>query len=293
MKKKIWLIAALAVWALALLLIVLFVKPVDSSPAVTPTDNIQLTQPEDEDATLPTEEPTGTPTEEPSTETPTVPVTEAPTTAPTEAPQNQQAPPAVNPPAPPTPTNPPAPTEPEVVLIPPDLVYSQFGRYTGVYVEDGSDELVEDVAIVLITNPTNQFLEYAQIEFDVGDKRAVFVVRGLPAGASAWVMDANRLTVPAGSVYDLVNETTSFGSNSSTDAVKLTLGSGAISAENTSDKTLNNVFVYYRQVHTDGYFLGGICYRVAFGTLEPNAPMTATAGHCIPERAAVVKITCE
>ncbi len=293
MKKKAWLIAALAVWALALLLIVLFVKPVEKSPTPTPTDSIELTQPEESGATLPNGEPAVPPTDGTSTETPTDSATEAPTTAATEGQSNQQAPPVVTPPSPPTPTNPPAPTEPEVILIPPELVYSQFGRYTGVYVEDGSDELVENVAIVLITNPTNQFLEYAQTEFEVGGKRAVFVVRGLPAGASAWVMDANRLTVPAGSVYNLVNESTSFGSNSNMDAVKLTLGNGAISAENTSDKTLNNVYVYYRQVHTDGYFLGGICYRVAFGALEPNAPMTATAGHCIPERAAVVKITCE
>ena len=174
------------------------------------------------------------------------------------------------------------------------LTYSQFGRYSGAYVEDGSDDPVEGVAIILVKNPTPDFLEYARIEFDISGQKAVFVVRGLPPGAAAWVMEANRLTIEPGSVFALADEVTSFGSPGiSSDGIKLSGDTGVITALNETEANLYNVYIYYRQRHTDGNYLGGICYRVSLGTLEPGKPVTVTAGHFHLEKSKIVKITCE
>lgn len=174
------------------------------------------------------------------------------------------------------------------------LTYSQFGRYSGAYVEDGSDDPVTDVAIILVKNPTSDFLEYARVEYDIGGQKAVFVVRGLPPGAAAWVLEASRLTIQPGSVFSLVDEVTSFGSPGiGSDGLKLTADAGVITALNETEVNLHNVYIYYRQCHTDGNFLGGICYRVSLGMLEPGKPVTVTAGHFDPENGKIVKITCE
>lgn len=174
------------------------------------------------------------------------------------------------------------------------LAYSRFGRYSGAYVEDGSDAPVEDVAVMLVKNPTPDFLEYARVEFEISGQKAVFVVRGLPPGAAAWVLEANRLIIEPGSVFSLKDEVTSFGSPGiSSDGLKLTADTGAITALNETEANMHNVYIYYRQRHTDGNYLGGICYRVSLGTLEPGKPVTVTAGHFDPENGKIVKITCE
>ena len=281
MKKRLWLVIALEIVALlsavALVLLLSNRPPVTaqkdpSNPATTtaPADSAPpetgQTQPEQTTDPVPTDD--------------TVP--------------EQTTQPTVEPYIPPATTRPPEtepPTEPPKPKV---LVYSRFGRYSGAYVEDGSDAPVEDVAVILVKNPTGEFLEYARMEFDINGQKAVFVLRGLPPGAAAWVLEANRLVIEAGSTFSLVDEVVSFGTPGvSTDNLTLSVDTGTITAMNNTDSNLENVYIYYRQRHTDGNYLGGICYRVSFGTLEPGKPVTATAGHFFPENSKIVKITCE
>lgn len=175
-----------------------------------------------------------------------------------------------------------------------ELEYGPYGQYTGAYVEDGSDAPVENVAAILITNPTDEFLEYAQLTFDMNGTVATFVVTGLPAGASAWVLESNRLILPEGGSLTLQDEVTSFSSGGNvTSGLSYALGSGTLSIENTGSETYHNLYVYYRQLHTDGNYLGGITYRVSFGDVSPGAAVTNTAGHCTPDHCQIVKITKE
>ncbi len=60
------------------------------------------------------------------------------------------------------------------------LRFTSFGRYSGAYVEDGSDDPEEDVAIVLVVNTSERFLEYAAISFEIDGEPATFTVTNLP-----------------------------------------------------------------------------------------------------------------
>ena len=283
MKKRLWLIIGLegiALLSAAALIFLLSNRTIDpepqkeSSKPVLSTEHVD-TSPPDTGQTLP---------EDTSV---SIPTTEA--TIPGETTE-----PVTEPYIPPATTRPPEtepPTEPPKPKV---LQYNRFGRYSGAYVEDGSDAPVENVAIILVKNPTGDFLEYARMVFDINGKEAVFVLRGLPPGASAWVMEANKLVIEPGSVFSLIDEIVSFGSAGiGTDGLKISVDTGIITVQNDTDTTLENVYVYYRQRHTDGNYLGGICYRVSFGTLEPGKPITATAGHFFPENSKIIKITCE
>ena len=55
------------------------------------------------------------------------------------------------------------------------------------------------------------------------------------------------------------------------------------------DKALEDVFVYYRCLHTDGNFLGGVTYRVDFGTIAPGESVEVLAGH-YSDSARIVRI---
>lgn len=173
------------------------------------------------------------------------------------------------------------------------ITCDSFGRYTGQYVEDGRDELVESVAAVLVTNRSDEYLEYATLTFDVDGEAANFIVTGLPSGASAWVMDANKLEVKSGASYTYEDCSSSFRSDvdASSDKVGLKADGNMLTATNKTDQTMKNVVVYYRVMHTDGNYLGGITYTVSFDTLEPGESKEVLAGHYSAADSEVVRIS--
>lgn len=161
------------------------------------------------------------------------------------------------------------------------ITCDEYSLFSGQFVEDGKDDLVSNVATILVTNNSDQFLDLATIMYLIDGKTATFVVTGLPAGRSAWVLESSKLTATASSTFTYVDKTTSFRENVSatSDKVTITADGNMLTATNNSDETLEGVFIYYRSVHTDGNFLGGITYLVDFGTLEPGAAVEKMGGH--------------
>jgi hypothetical protein len=63
-----------------------------------------------------------------------------------------------------------------------------------------------------------------------------------------------------------------------------------LTAVNNTDRTLDNVFIYYKTLHTDGNFFGGITYLVDFGTLAPGGSAQSVAGHFQEGKTEIVRI---
>ena len=168
-----------------------------------------------------------------------------------------------------------------------------FGRYSGQYVEDGRDEPIESVATILVTNQSDEYLEYATLTFDIDGNAGNFIVTGLPPGASAWVMDASRLVIESGAAFTYLECVSSFRDdvNTSSEKINLTADGNMMSATNLSDETLEEVVVYYRVKHTDGNYLGGVTYTANFGTLEPGASIEVLAGHYSAANSEVVRVS--
>lgn len=148
------------------------------------------------------------------------------------------------------------------------LQVTAVGRFTGAYVEDGTDEEVTDVLALIVENTGESWIEYAELTMDCGGETARFVLSALPSGSSALVMEANRMTYAAGTVYRLSEEAkmaalTSAVMDFSEDFV-LYPDDGVINVENISgmDHT-ESVSVYYKN-YRYGLYFGGICYRARF-----------------------------
>ncbi len=188
------------------------------------------------------------------------------------------------------------PTEPEPGVDVPaaQLSFDQFSRYSGQYVEDGRDELVENVAAILVTNTSSRFLEVATVSFLIDGEQATFTVTGLPAGASAWVLEANKRQIGANATFKYVDAATGYrdGAVTSLEGLTLLAEGNNLTAVNATGQTLKSLCVYYKVRHSDGNFLGGITYRVSFGDVEPNTPLTMLAGH-YSEDAEIVRISWE
>lgn len=248
-------------------------------PSTTESTQAPTTEP----AQVPTTEPTQAPTTEP-TQVPTTEPTQAPTTEPTQSPTTE-------PPAPPPTTAPPA-TEESRPAKPEPVVYSSFSAFSGQFVEDGTDRMVSNVAAILVTNQSDQFMDLATLTFTLDGKTATFVVTGLPAGRSAWVMESTAMTVTADSELTFVDCVSSLrdGVSAQSEVVTVTAQGNVLTAVNNSDKTLENVFIYYKQARADGSFFGGITYLVDFGTLAPGGSARKEAPHFAEGISEIVRI---
>lgn len=199
------------------------------------------------------------------------------------------------------PPRPPQTTQGQVSL----LSCSQYGRYSGLYIEDGKDEYITNVAALYVTNTSNEYLEYANVICDINGQEATFVVTGLKPGASSWVLERNKLTIDVANVDDMImtlkGDQTSYveDTTNETAELRITPQSGYLTAYNNTGKDLKNVYVYYKKQlngaegYQDGIYLGGITYRVLLGDIANGTSSQATAGHCTPTGCEIVRITWE
>ncbi|MBQ7999739.1 MAG: hypothetical protein IJ298_00800 [Ruminococcus sp.] len=162
-----------------------------------------------------------------------------------------------------------------------DLYCMEITRYSGPFVEDGTNEPVEDVAAILVENGSKQFLDRATVTYDVGGKTATFVVTGLPAGGKAWVLESNRMQLEEQLEFEFLDCESSFRKDAVTDTKLLDVSAvdNLITVKNVSDDTLNNVCIYYKNVNSDGNYLGGISYMIAFDTLDANESTEKASAH--------------
>lgn len=171
-----------------------------------------------------------------------------------------------------------------------DLYCLEFSRYSGAFVEDGTNTQVSGVAAALIENRSREFLDLATVTYDVGGRTAKFVVTGLSPGAKAWVLESNRMVVGTDAEFRFLECTSTFRQDAvtSTDMLTLSTKVNTLSIRNNSGQTLKNVCVYYKSVNDDGAYLGGITYMVAFDTLKPSETAEKAAAH-FSERSQVVR----
>ena len=186
--------------------------------------------------------------------------------------------------------------DPDIALRqPPEKIKiscDQVGIYTGEFVESGRDEPVEDVALMLLTNKSDKYLEYAKLTYEVDGHTATFVVTGLPAGKSAWVLESNGLKATSTSKFVYVDATTAYKDHvvRAPKELDIKFGNQMLKLTNLTEEPLENVVVYYKVMYTDGKFLGGITYKVSFGTIEPGQSVEKIAGHYNNDWAQIVRV---
>lgn len=182
--------------------------------------------------------------------------------------------------------------EEKAILEEENIACSAFSRFSGQFVEDGSDELVENIAAILVTNQSEQFLDLCTLQYEIEGKEATFIVTGLPAGRSAWVMEKSGMTISDGANFDYQGCVTSFRDEvvATTDKITISSEGNMLTAVNNTQETLKGVFIYYKVLHTDGNFFGGITYLIDFGDIEPGEAVEKVAGHYVEEKTEIVRI---
>lgn len=173
------------------------------------------------------------------------------------------------------------------------LYIEETGQYIGLYMEDGTDEEIMDVLMIVLKNENELPLQYAHIELEYPDFTAEFDATNIPSGETVVLLEKNRHVYPDEKFLNATLENVVFFSeqmNLHEDKVKITGTDGAINVENLTDETLGEIYIYYKNASSDLLY-GGITYRgkVEAG-LAPGKTYTVMARHYKPNICRVVDV---
>lgn len=178
------------------------------------------------------------------------------------------------------------------------LSVSCMGTFSGAFVEDGSDEQIQNVLALVVRNTGEELLEYGLITAECDGEAVTFEFSGLPAACSVLVMEKNRtvydgsaeiaelsceqMAMPVDIVLDFENDFSLYPSD------------GVINLENISGSDFeSDISVYYKNFEY-GLFLGGITYRARFsGGMEDGQMKQSVQPHYSLEKSAILYMSYE
>lgn len=161
-----------------------------------------------------------------------------------------------------------------------DQIYTAAGHFP----EDGSDEAVENVLAVKLTNTSSKTLEYLTFTLTVNETVYPFSVATVPAGKSIYVFNRERKNAPdrVTSLEGKAEVELHFSKEPSTkpDILSYDIQNGTVVVTNMSEKDIkSDIIVYYKSTADAGYF-GGITYRFRIvGGLAAGQSFSAYAPH--------------
>ena len=162
-----------------------------------------------------------------------------------------------------------------------DITIQRINAYSGIFIEDGSDKEVKNVAAIEVKNTSNKPLEFAQIQLYNGNKKLVFDVSTLPANSSAVVMEKNKASFSSSKGVTYGGTTAGYvNSLEKASSIKCKkVKNNGIEVTNTSSKTIPCVRVFYKYKSSEGYYVGGITYTAKVKDLKAGASQTIYPSH--------------
>ena len=169
------------------------------------------------------------------------------------------------------------------------------GRYTGAYMEDGSDELVSDVMMIVVRNSGEDDIQLAQITAVSQEEEYHFTLTNLAAGEQAVVLERDRkLSTGAALISAVLENPVVFPEPMSLqeDVLEISGLDGMLNVKNISDSDITgDIYIYYKYAAQD-VFYGGITFRVCVeGGLGAGELRQLPAGHYSPEGCVIVQVT--
>ena len=174
-----------------------------------------------------------------------------------------------------------------------NLYITDIGNYTGAYMEDGSDEVVTDVLMIILKNEGDTALQLARINLQYSDFTANFEATNLPAGESVVLLEKNRHAfVPESYLRATAENVVFFREPMSLQENRVAISgeNGMITVKNISDETMGEIYIYYKNSAVDLLY-GGITYRARVESgLKPGKSTTVTTNHFHPSNCTILNV---
>lgn len=162
-----------------------------------------------------------------------------------------------------------------------DIKIQHINPYSGIFIEDGSDVEVDNVAAIQVKNTSKKALEFAQIQIYNGDKKLVFDVSSLPANSSAIIMEKNKAPLDKSKSITYGGTTGGYTNKLEKDAtIKYQkVDNNGIKVTNKSNKNIPCVRIFYKYKSSEGYYIGGITYTAKINNLKAKGSQTIYPSH--------------
>ena len=174
-----------------------------------------------------------------------------------------------------------------------DISIEKMGPYSGIFVEDGSNANVKNVAMLMVKNNGDYPVEYIQIRVLCGQEELLFDVSALPAGERLVVQEKTGKTIlaeKATSASALVVRRADMEMSESRVQV-VDNGDNTLTVKNLSNETIPTIRVFYKYYMEDeNLFIGGIAFTVRVSMLGAGASVEIQPSHYTSRTSRVVMI---
>lgn len=171
-----------------------------------------------------------------------------------------------------------------------------LGSYTGMYMEDGTDDIVTNVLMVIVTNTGDTTLQYAQLSLTCQAGEALFSLSTLPPGASVVLLEQNRMAYDHSmEISSAAAENVVFFSQEPSlqpESLQLQIQDGSLNVTNISGGDISgDIVIYYKNSAMDLLY-GGITYRARIeGGLQAGQTQQLAAPHLREDGSQILLVT--
>ncbi|MCD8020788.1 MAG: hypothetical protein LUF92_14790 [Clostridiales bacterium] len=165
--------------------------------------------------------------------------------------------------------------------------------YSGYYLEDGSEDEISEVAMLEVTNTSENVIEYGTIRLTADGEALQFHVSLIPAGATVLVMEADKKSCSESADCSYNGSEIAYitAFDMCEDLVRVENdGSGAITVTNISGAEIPVLRLFYKNQMETGEYVGGITYNVKLEDLAAGESQTVYPSHFDPEYGVVLMV---
>lgn len=176
-----------------------------------------------------------------------------------------------------------------------DGIYiTDISPYSGVFVEDGSEDITENIISVTLINESEKSYQLFDFSLTIGGEDYNFSVKTLLSGSAVTVLEKDKKLMPKSTdeIVSLVTDLIYFENEPSvySDVFEISGAESIINVKNISAQDAENVTVYFKGVSDENFF-GGITYRVEVGTVPAGQIVQSVALKYSPEKTKAVFVT--
>lgn len=175
------------------------------------------------------------------------------------------------------------------------LIVEELRQYQGSYWEDGSGDFVEDVAALMICNPTDRMIAFAAFAVDTPEGTLYFFAYRLPPKSRCLVLEYGRKSCDPQKALTCRELMLRWDTQELSREQINYIGLGSqMTIVNRDSRQLNHVTVWYKQyVQTGDYYLGGAAYSADLFCIQPDEQRTIMPQYYDAAHARIVAIESE
>ena len=167
--------------------------------------------------------------------------------------------------------------------------------FSGLYVEDGADDMVENVCRIALENSGTETIQLMDVVLtDRAGAEYAFRVTTLLPGATMTVQEQNRAGYdPAMDIVEARTENVALFDEPLSlheDILAITTGDYSITVENVSGEDFAGGRVFYKTV-VDGIYQGGITYMITIPELSAGESVQRDSLHFLQSRSELMFVT--